>query len=441
MRTLFKNLTFWVVLMALAGYGLSMMLGDKAWLSESSARPVFYQAILQIKLWFIQLLRMLVAPVVFISLVAGLANIRSITSLHRMGFGTLGYYLLTTAIAAGLGLLVVFYIQPWQGGAVIADGNFGLLPDAGSSLRFIDAESSSLSVIGMQLLERALVNPVTAFLELNVLAIVANALLIGLLAVWLLPAQHVLFRLIERLSYAMHWLLGWVIWLTPVGVFAIMFDLALRISGNIVDQLLWFALVVFGVTLVHSLLVLPTIAWLFSGLPPWTLLRKLAAPMMVAFSTSSSTATLPVSLKCSQDDLNVSRPVAGFVLPLGATMNMDGTALFEGVAAVFLAYLFGVELSNAAIVAVFIMAMVSSIGAPGMPSGSMSGMQMVLLAVGIPLEAIAILLLIERPLDTFRTAVNVQGDMVGALVVQRFIGRQRGAGMEEGSQSKASNNA
>lgn len=162
---------------------------------------------------------------------------------------------------------------------------------------------------------------------------------------------------------------------------------------------------------------------------------------MVAFSTSSSTATLPVSLKCSQDELSVSRSVAGFVLPLGATMNMDGTALFEGVAAVFLAYLFGVELSNAAIVAVFIMAMVSSIGAPGMPSGSMSGMQMVLLAVGIPLEAIAILLLIERPLDTFRTAVNVQGDMVGALVVQRFIGRQRGAGMEEDSQRKVSNNA
>ena len=115
--------------------------------------------------------------------------------------------------------------------------------------------------------------------------------------------------------------------------------------------------------------------------------------------------------------------MAGFVLPLGATMNMDGTALFEGIAAVFLAYLFGVELSQTAIVAVFVMAMVSSIGAPGMPSGSMSGMQMVLLAVGIPLEAIAILLVVERPLDTFSTAVNVQGDMVGTLVVQRLLGK------------------
>jgi len=184
-------------------------------------------------------------------------------------------------------------------------------------------------------------------------------------------------------------------------------------------------LVVLGATLVHGLIVLPLIAWLFCGVPPWQLLRKAAAPMLLAFSTSSSTATLPVTLKTCQDDLQVSPPVAGFVLPLGATMNMDGTALFEGVAAVFLAYLFGIELSTTAMVAVFVMAMVSSIGAPGMPSGSMSGMQMVLLAVGIPLEAIAILLLVERPLDTFRTAVNVQGDMVGALVVQRVLVRDK----------------
>ena len=152
------------------------------------------------------------------------------------------------------------------------------------------------------------------------------------------------------------------------GVFAIMFDFALRIDGGIVDQLLWFALVVLGVTLVHALIVLPLIAWMFAGLPPWQLLRKAAAPMLVAFSTSSSTATLPVTLKSCQDDFKVSRPVAGFVLPLGATMNMDGTALFEGVAAVFLAYLFGIELSTTAMVAVFFMAMVSSIGAPGMPN-------------------------------------------------------------------------
>jgi Na+/H+-dicarboxylate symporter len=146
--------------------------------------------------------------------------------------------------------------------------------------------------------------------------------------------------------------------------------------------------------------------------------------LLVAFSTSSSAATLPVSMKTAQEKLGVSQSVSSFVLPLGATMNMDGTALFEAVAAIFLAYLYGIELSTLMVITVFLMAMISSIGAPGMPTASMSGMQIVLLAVGIPLEAIAILLIIERPLDTFRTTVNVQGDLIGTLVVQHYLNRR-----------------
>ena len=122
-------------------------------------------------------------------------------------------------------------------------------------------------------------------------------------------------------------------------------------------------------------------------------------------------------MRAAEENLKVPATVSSFVLPLGATMNMDGTALFEALAAVFLAYLFGIELTTIMIFTIFMMAMVASIGAPGMPSASMAGMQMVMLAVGIPLEAIAILLVIERPLDTIRTAVNVEGDLVGALFV------------------------
>jgi Na+/H+-dicarboxylate symporter len=129
-------------------------------------------------------------------------------------------------------------------------------------------------------------------------------------------------------------------------------------------------------------------------------------------------------MKTAQEKLGVSQSVSSFVLPLGATMNMDGTALFEAVAAIFLAYLYGIELSTLMVITVFLMAMISSIGAPGMPTASMSGMQIVLLAVGIPLEAIAILLIIERPLDTFRTTVNVQGDLIGTLVVQHYLNRR-----------------
>lgn len=411
--------------LAFAGYALALLFGDEAWIQAGATTPVFYEAVITVKVLFIKLLRLMVAPVVFISIVAGLVSLRSIAHLHRLGFGTLAYYLLTTAIAVSLGLLAVLYVHPWEGGAVIADVGMGEFATGSTtdSLRFIDAESSSLGGVFSQLLERTLVNPVAAFGQLNILAIVFYALLTGFALALLVPEKHPVLKAVELLSQGMHKVLSWVIWLTPIGVFAIMFDFALRIGGAIVDQLFWFALVVFVVTAIHSLIVLPAIAWFATGITPWQLFRRTAQPMLVAFTTSSSTATLPVTIKNCQDELKVSRPVAGFVLPLGATMNMDGTALFEGVAAVFLAYLFGVELSQAAIVAVFVMAMVSSIGAPGMPSGSMSGMQMVLLAVGIPLEAIAILLVVERPLDTFRTAVNVQGDMVGSLVVQRLLGK------------------
>jgi Na+/H+-dicarboxylate symporter len=205
-----------------------------------------------------------------------------------------------------------------------------------------------------------------------------------------------------------------------------LFDFTLRLSAgdghseNFLTQLFQFALLVVTITLIHGLIVLPLIAWFTTGRNPLALMRQIIRPMIVAFSTSSSAATLPVSMKTCEEDLGVSKSVSSFVLPLGATMNMDGTALFEAVAAVFLAYLYGIELSTLAIFTIFLMSMVASIGAPGMPSASMSGMQMVLLAVGIPLEAIAILLVIERPLDTIRTAINVEGDIIGTLIVSKY---------------------
>ena len=152
--------------------------------------------------------------------------------------------------------------------------------------------------------------------------------------------------------------------------------------------------------------------------------KGMSPAQFLAFSTSSSAATLPVTIECVNDNLGVSEESTDFVLPIGATVNMDGTALYEGIAAIFLAHLYGIELGPVATFSIFFMAMLSSIGAPGMPSASMSGMQMVLLAAGIPLEAIGILIVIDKPLDTFRTAVNVQGDIIGALVTQKYIDKK-----------------
>lgn len=182
-----------------------------------------------------------------------------------------------------------------------------------------------------------------------------------------------------------------------------------------------FVLVVIGTLLLHGVVILPLILYLFTGKTPLWFWQGSSEALITAFATSSSSATLPVSLRCATERLNVKPEIAGFVIPLGATVNMDGTALYEAAAALFVANLVGIELSFVQQLIVFFTAMIAAIGAPGIPSAGMVTMVMVLQSVGLPAEAIAILLPIDRLLDTLRTTVNVQGDMVGSLVVQKLV--------------------
>jgi Na+/H+-dicarboxylate symporter len=417
------NLTLWVLLGGVLGYVSALWFGDPAWV-QAPAQSFFYEVVVIVKSSFLALLKMLIAPIIFFSLIGGLLSIGDASRLKSLGGITIAYYLFTTAIAISIGLSVVLFYHPWVGtveqisvAALSSDPNY-IAPAS-----FIDNSSDSLMAVLQNLLSIAFTNPFSALAELNILGIATNAFLFGLALVIAVPSTSPIVTGIHHINIMLHKVLSWVILVTPFGVYAILFDITLKSGGTLISSLLGFVAVVVGATLLHGLVVLPLIAKFFGGVGPLRLFTKAAKPLMVAFATSSSLATLPVSIATAEDDLDVSQTVAGFVLPLGATMNMDGTALFEGIAAVFLAYLFGIELSTVAMITVFLMAMVSSIGAPGMPSGSMAGMQMVLLGAGIPLEAIGILLVIERPLDTIRTAVNVEGDMVGALVVQRQLGR------------------
>jgi Na+/H+-dicarboxylate symporter len=414
-----KNITVQVAIAAFLGVLLALLFGDTAWLSQPNS---VYEAILLLKSVFLGALRMLIAPLIFFSLIGGITGIGSVIKLRQLGGITVVYYLVTTGIAISLALFVVFFIHPWtnyppvMGDAVINE----------SSL--LSGGSDSIIAVVKTLLTQSFTNPFTALTELNILGIVTNAFLIGLAMVLVLPDDSPVFTGVRHINMVIIKILGWVIRLLPIGIFAILFDFTLKVSVDtgqgeaFLTQLLQFALLVVGLTLIHGLVVLPAIAYFMTGTTFPTLLKKISRPLLVAFSTSSSSATLPVSMRTAEEELQVSNSVSSFVLPLGATMNMDGTALFEALAAVFLAYLYGIELSNVMIITIFIMAMVASIGTPGMPSASMAGMQMVLLAVGIPLEAIAILLVIERPLDTIRTAVNVEGDLIGSMVVQSRLG-------------------
>lgn len=425
MKTWTKYLTLWVLLFGLVGHFLGSNFGDPNWASQS-APPEIYQLILFLKTGFLSILKMMVAPLVFFSLIGGILNIGTIDKLKGMGKITITYYLSTTLIAIMIGLTTVFFIHPWTNIEGQTKNTLTIKKSQEHALskdRMINKDESGIFVIFKKLAKKSFVNPFNALSNNNILGIVAFALMLGIAILISVPLNSPIITLVEHTNKALSTLLGWIILTAPIGIFAITFDFALKVSGNIYDQLLSFALVVLAGTLVHGFIVLPLIAYFFGKTPPLKLWKAISRPLLIALTTASSQATLPVTMKTCEEELGVDKSVSGFVFPLGATMNMDGTALFEGIAAIFLAHLYGIDLSTFSIISIFIMSMISSIGAPGMPSGSMSGMQMVLIAAGIPLEAIGILMVVERPLDTFRTAVNVKGDIVGALVTQAYYKR------------------
>ena len=229
-------------------------------------------------------------------------------------------------------------------------------------------------------------------------------------------------NLIGELQELCLMIVGWIMRLAPLGLAALLLQLVATQNSALLGSLGHFIAVVVGSTLFHGAIVLPAILWLVTGVSPLRFFKGAREALLTAFVTSSSAATLPITLRCTEQHLHVKKDIASFVVPLGATMNMDGTALYEAAAALFVARLAGIELDFANQAIVFFVAMLGAIGAPGIPSVGMLSMVLVLESVGLPTEAIAILLPIDRLLDTVRTAVNVEGDMVGSLVVQKLAG-------------------
>jgi Na+/H+-dicarboxylate symporter len=265
----------------------------------------------------------------------------------------------------------------------------------------------------------------TALAQGNVIAVVVFALLLGIALVVGGERYANILVLLQELLELMLMLVGWIMRLAPVGIMALLLKLAATQDAALLGTLVEFIAVVVTTTLLHGMVVLPLILYLVTGMTPLKFWRGAREALITAFATSSSSATLPVTLRCVEQHLHVKRDIAGFVLPLGATLNMDGTALYEAVAALFIANLAGIELNLMQQMIVFLTAMLAAMGAPGIPSAGMVTMVVVLQSVGLPAEGIAILLPIDRLLDTFRTAVNVEGDMVGSLVVQKWVGHEQ----------------
>lgn len=361
---------------------------------------------------FIDLLKMILIPLVFCSITTGIANLRQHQQMHRVWLFTLLFFMGSMLLAILLGMSASIYFKPG------ADMQIHMFADAMQSFQ---AKQLPLSDFFAQFLHSLFMNPFQALSQGNVLAVVMFALLLGIaLVIGGDRFKHVRTILQEALDVAML-IVGWIMRLAPLGIMALLIQLVATQNISMLTTLAKFVAVVAGTTIFHGIVVLPLLLYLFTRHSPLWFWRGAREALITAFATSSSAATLPITMRCAIGHLRVKPEIAGFVTPLGATINMDGTALYEAAAALFIANLVGVELSLIQQLVVCFTAMIAAMGAPGIPSAGMVTMVLVLQSVGLPAEAIAILLPIDRLLDTLRTSVNVEGDMVASVVVQKLV--------------------
>ncbi len=364
---------------------------------------------------FVDMLKMILIPLVFCSIAVGIANLRQHQQIHRVWVATLLFFVSSMAIAIGLALFAGNYFKPGYG------LHLAMFADA---MQSFEAKKMPLREFVAQFLHGLFVNPFAALSQGDVLAVVVFALILGIALVLGGERYKNIINLLQEFLELVMRIVGWVMYLAPFGIAALLTKLIATQDIAMLSSLGKFVAVVVGTTLLHGVVVLPLILFMFTGKSPLWFWRGAREALVTAFATSSSSATLPVTLRCVTQHLHVKPEIAGFVVPLGATVNMDGTALYEAAAALFIANLAGIDLNLTQQLIVFFTAMIAAIGAPGIPSAGMVTMVMVLQSVGLPAEAIAILLPMDRLLDTIRTAVNVEGDMVGSLVVQKLVGNK-----------------
>lgn len=403
-----------ILLGAILGLGLGFML-TRVDSSSSFYHWTLYGCALVSGI-FVSLLKMIVVPLIFTSIVVGVAQLRAHQQMHRVWVVTLVFYSATAALAIALGVFCVHIFKPGEG------LQLAMFQEAVSQF---NGTRLTLPEFFSKFFTDLFVNPITAMAQGNIIAVVMFALLMGIALVSGGERYRSVLSLMDELFALMMHIVNWVMQIAPYGIFALLVKLVATQNMVLFASLGKFMLVVIGSTIFHGAVILPLLVFLLTRVSPLQLWRGARPALITAFATSSSSATLPVTLNCLEQ-MKVPRPIANFVAPLGAQVNMDGTALYEAAAALFIASLAGIELSTGQQLIVCLTAMIAAIGAPGIPSAGMVTMVMVLQSVGLPAEAIAILLPIDRLLDTVRTVVNVEGDFAGSLVVQRFSSQQTG---------------
>jgi len=356
---------------------------------------------------FINTIKMLIVPLIFVSLVCGVTSMKDPARMGRIGFKTVILFLLTTAFAILIGLGIGTILEPGVGVAI------------DNAAPVTAKEAPSLVNILVNLVPK---NPVSALATGNVLQIIVFAILLGLAINLAGEKAKPVDTLFNSLSEVMIKLTHIVMEFAPIGVFALM----AWVAGTYgLDILLPMAKVIFAVYLaciLHAVIVMGGFVRVFTGLSPVKFFKGIFDAQAVAFTSTSSSATLPVTIQCARENLGVSKNTSSFVLPLGATINMDGTAIYQGVAVLFIAQAFGVDLSFADYITIILTATLASIGTAGVPGAGLIMLSLVLTSVGLPLEGVALIAGIDRILDMARTSLNVTGDSMVNLVVAKSEG-------------------
>lgn len=370
---------------------------------------------------FMRLIKMVIVPLVFASLLVGVASLGDIRKLGRMGVRTLGLYMGTTAAAVSIGLAVAHLINP---GSFIDERSRVALQAQfeGAASGTADAAAEAPSTVE-NLLNIIPGNPIESLVSGDMLQVIFFAVLFGVALTFLdnKNGQPVV-TLMDRIQNAMVVIIHIVMKIAPYGVAALVAEVVGTSGFSVLKGLFVYGLAVLIGLALHGVLVYGVIVKYLAKLPIMGFLRAARPAQLIAFSTSSSSAALPVSMECAEENLGVSNPVASFVIPLGSTVNMDGTALYQGVAAIFIAQVFQMDLSFGDQVGIVATATMASIGAAGVPGAGMVTLAMVLTASGIPTVGVALILGMDRLLDMFRTGLNVTGDLAVTAAMARSEG-------------------
>ncbi|MBM7870695.1 Na+/H+-dicarboxylate symporter [Clostridium pascui] len=351
---------------------------------------------------FLNLIKMTIVPLVFASLVIGAASVGDIKKLGRIGGKTILYFFLTTGVAIAIGLVLANVFKPGVGVKLIA----GAQPKVNQAPSLIQT-----------LIDIIPTNPIDALVKGNMLQIIFFAIFTGVSATYIGEKGEVYLKFCNSLAEIMYKITEMIMNLAPYGVFALIVPVIAANGPKVLLPLIKLILVCYAGFILHSILVYSLSIKAFSKISPAEFFKGVSGPAALAFSTSSSSGTLPLTIKTVMEKFGVSEGIASFVLPLGATINMDGTAIYQGVSAIFIAQVYGIALTPGQQITVLLTALLASIGTAGVPGAGFMMLMMVLSSVGLPLEGAALIAGIDRILDMGRTSVNVIGDVAGSIVV------------------------